>query len=376
MGFKDAAHLDRWAHDVESQIGELKGNAWAAKHGIANNDRGLDELGSYLKAQVAGAVRPEHRGFVLEGLDRSKAEKARETITKADLGTPLYSDATTGSYLVPVEYLAEVQRIADLESVFKPRVRTVPMGSRTMTIPKESTTLSLTWVGTQSSANTEVLPTFSTDTLTAYNLTGWIGITESLAEDSAISLGQYFSEVWGQKYGLAIDNAILNGTGTPTTGLFQGASGIDTVTMGAGDTSYVDIESDDLLDMISELNGAERRGSIYVMNPVVFDVVRGLKDANGRYIVDMTQGPIPSIFGYPVQLCDSAPANASDNEAFVFFGNPRHIVLGMRKDLEIKFYGDTSYNVEYDQVFWRARARIGIAFPRPEALVVLKTAAS
>lgn len=373
MNFKSTVELDAWSNTVEKRLGE----AWAKSYGTESNERALHELGTFLKFQAANGIDPRRRAKMEGTLDRVAAEKAFKTITKADLGTPLYSDATTGSYLVPVDYLAEIQRIADLESVFLGRARKVGMNSNTMSVPKEDTTLSLAWNVAQSSQKTEVNPTFGTDTLTSYTLAGWIACTDEMLEDSAVALGTYFSEVWGQKYGRAIDNAILNGTGTPCTGVFQGLSGIETVTMNAGDTSDDDISADYLVSMMQKLSGAERKGAIWVMNPVIADQVRALKDANGRFIwADMAQGNPASIFGYPVHLCDDAPASATEEESFVLFGAPKHIMLGVRKDLEIKFYPDTAYAVEYDEVFWRARARLAVGFPIPSALVVLKTAAS
>lgn len=297
-------------------------------------------------------------------------------VEKAGLGTEMVSDSTTGSYVVPVEMFREVIRQAGQSSVLLPLLRTFPMGSRTMTIPVKSTAAALTWVTSQGTTLTETSPTFDQKTLTAYTLAAWIAFNESFFEDEDASVFNYFVEEFGYDLADEIDNQVLNGTGTPMTGIFQDAS-VNEVVMGSGNSSFSDLDYNDLLDLINAVTYKKyQRGGTFICHPSVMHIIRKLNDANGRPIlVEGTMSDPTQIAGYPIRTSDAAPSTSGSSTSFICFGNFRHFAWGSRVGMEVKYFGNTSYAVNEEEVFIRARGRFAGVNLIPDAFAKLTTAA-
>lgn len=298
--------------------------------------------------------------------------------TKADLGTPLYSDTGVGAYLVPVEFHREVIRIMTETSIMYPLVQRIPMLSRTKSLVTQTTGATLVWIAAQSTDLTETLPQFGSKTLTAYALAAWLGIHEDSLSDSAPDMGRFFATIFGEDFANEIDNQILNGSGTPWSGLLVDSSVTAVTTMAAGKTAFTDIDADDIMSMIESLPYAKyRRGAIFVFAPTVIDALRKQKDANGRFLIqEMGAGNPVSLFGYRVYSCDSAPTVSAAATAFGYFGNPKYFILGERKALEVEMFDKTGYRVSSGEIFFRAYARYAGSVALPEAVARIKTAAS
>jgi hypothetical protein len=60
---------------------------------------------------------------------------------------------------------------------------------------------------------------------------------------------------------------------------------------------------------------------------------------------------------------------------FILLGNPRYWVMGARTAVmgDFRVYGDTIYNMQQDQVFFRLRIRAGFVGALPAGFAILKT---
>ena len=325
----------------------------------------------------------ERMGQLLKALAKFDYEEAakyggsKPPGTKALMGTPLTSDATTGSYMVPTEFHAEVVRAMGEKSTMLQLVRTVPMGSRTKNVPVKATGVTLAWITSQGSEISETNPTFTQKTLTAYPLAAWISLTESLLDDDAAGLGEYFAEEFSDDLADELDNQVLNGTGTPWEGLLV-VDGVNEIAMDEGKVNFSDVEFDDIMNLIGGITTQKyRRGASFVMNPVVLDSVRKIKDANGRPLfTDMTAADPARLAGYPVHPCDAAPGTSAAGTKFIVFGNFRHFLLGKRKELELRWFTETAQAAKYEEIFFRAYSRWAGVVAIPAAFATLATAAS
>jgi len=298
---------------------------------------------------------------------------------KAALGTVLRGDTTTGSYLIPREYAAEVMRVAATNSKMMGQVRSIPMGVRKLTIPTAATMASFAWPTNEATAKTEVNPTFGYKDLDVKTAAGWITITEELNEDSLVPLGDYFRDIFGEAWALEFDKQCLNSNAAPFTGVLHDGS-VNVVTMGNGNTTFQDVTADDCLNMISALTTENKRmGAKFIMNPTILDQVRKLKDAQGNYIYQRPyEGAPGSLWGYPIIECSSMPTLTASaiSTAFIAFGNPRYILHGDRIGMEFKIFDQTSQAVDYDQIFFRCRLRQAFVVGIPAAFSRLRTSAT
>ncbi len=368
--------------ELRDKLAEVASKNWTEKYSTQNTkEETLWKFGNYIK----GIARHDKElltkygnGGIQLSTDQSKAWGHGDyNVQKTDLGTPLYSDAATGSYVVPVEYAAEVMYVAKQSSQLMGQVREIPMNAITKYVPTQDSAASVSWNALQSSGKSETNPTFSRATLTSYTGAMWTAVSDELLEDSLVPLAAYFRDIFGEAFGYEFDYQVCRGS-SPFTGL-TGAAGNSHV-MGAGQTSFNDVKFDDLYDTISELTTVNKRmGGKWILHCTVFDILRKVKDANGNYLYQQPNGTQPgSLCGYPYIISDGMVSTSSDNEstAFAIFGNPKYYLWGNRTGIEFKVFDQTAYAAEHDEIIFRGRVRWAFAVGIANAFVALKTAAA
>ena len=293
---------------------------------------------------------------------------------------PLTSDDSDagnwyGSYLVPVDTAAECLRVARDSSAMMGQVTTRPVRGITTYLPTTTEEFAFTAVSDQETAKTEEDVTFAKTTLTVVTYALWIAITEEADEDSLIALGTLIRTLSAEAWALKFDQLCLSDS---TYGAMA-TSGINNVTMSAGNTGFSNISAGDLDDMIAALTTQnKRKGAKFFMHPTVWDHVAILQDANGNYIVRDRFGEKEAlrVRGYDVVLSDGMPSTSAASTDFVAFGNPSYIVNGTKVGFEFRVFDQTYATMQYDQFFLRARLRQAFALWAPSAWVKLTTAAS
>lgn len=349
------------------KMGNLVNTMIQAKHGVRKADEDLREIGvmpSRLKDEASGYF--EKAGTW---------EKTSATVSDA----PLRGDDSStyyGSYLVPVEYTAELLRTAQEASKMMPLVTHMPMRGITKYVPTTTDALAFTAVTNQATAKTEDHLTIGQATLAAIVYASWLAITEEMDEDSLIGLGDLVRTMYGEAWGLKFDTLAISDS---TYGLLA-ASGINEAVMGPGDIGFGDADFDDLDSLIAELTSEnKRRGGRFMMHTTVFDYFRGKKDAMGRYLFQEAAAGAPATLrGYPFVLTDGAPSAASSavSTSFIGFGNPRNIIAGDRVGFEFRIFDQTAGTMQYDQIYLRARVRQAMVTALPGSMAKLTTAAS
>lgn len=369
--------------EMKEKLAEVATKNWVEKYSTKNTkEETLWKFGNYIK----GLARHDKellnkfgQGGAQLSTDQAKAWGENSYIMqKADLGTPIYSDAATGSYIVPVEYAAEVMYVAKQASQLMGQVREIPMNAVTKYVPTQDSAASVSWQVAQSSAKSETNPTFSRATLTAYTGAMWTGVSDELLEDSLVPLAAYFRDIFGEAFGYEFDYQAARGSGSPFTGMLNGAT--NGLVLGAGQATFSSLGFDDCYDAISKLTTVNKRmGAKWIMHCTVFDIVRKIKDANGNYIYQQPNGTQPgTLCGYPVIISDGMVSTDSDGAStkFVVFGNPKYFLWGNRLGLEFKVFDQTTHSLEYDEILFRGRVRWGMTTAIGGAFAYVQTAAA
>jgi len=299
---------------------------------------------------------------------------------KAALGTVLRGDATTGSYLVPVEYASEVFRIALQSSVMLGKVRTIPMAARSIYFPAELTNSSITWVTDETTAKTESAPTFTQVNLVCKTAASWFAVTDELLEDSSVNLAEYFRNMFAEAWGAEADNQILVANTAPFIGMTRNTS-VNVVTMGAGMTSFANATFENLIALENAISVAKGEnalsGAVYIMHRKVFNYLRVKKDDNGMPIYQAPAEGVPAtIYGRPYILSDKMPSTDAVSTGFIILGNPKYWLHGDRVGMQFQIFDQTYARMQYDEIFFRFRIRQGFIAAIPGAFAVLKTAAA
>jgi HK97 family phage major capsid protein len=159
--------------------------------------------------------------------------------------------------------------------------------------------------------------------------------------------------------------------------------------MDDGKTAITDANAIDYKALRDAVNIDFRDGAMYFLSPASVSALEGLKDLQGRFIYREPAGVLPAtLWGYPI--ADNVGINALTQTSaaalkFAAFGNPKLMLMGMRREIEILASRegvldngtDIIFNaLQADGEILRVTERIGIKGILANGLSVLKTAAA
>jgi HK97 family phage major capsid protein len=160
---------------------------------------------------------------------------------------------------------------------------------------------------TEGSAGTPADDTVISVQLAGYELIKLVEVSAAISAMSIDAFETYITDEIGRQMAIAVENAIINGTGTgQPTGILGG------ITWGAGNTSEwtTSLGYDDLVDGLGLLPTAYHNNAIFVMNrKSLFGGLRKIKASDGQpiFTYNAQDRAAMTILGYPVILDDYVP---------------------------------------------------------------------
>lgn len=277
-----------------------------------------------------------HLTQFLKAITPGKEHKVSEEVT-AHIKTTLEGGTDSlGGYLVPEEFSNEIIRIENDEAIIRGLARLFPMGTDTRHIPKQLTSVSVSWTD-EGAVKTETNPTFSRLTQTAKKLAAVVKLTDELLEDETVGIDRLIQELVAEAIALEEDRvAFVGNTGSsdPFDGILY-ATGVNSVTMDGANVIF-----DDIIDLLTAVNSKYRAGGTLVTSTDGLKLIMKLKDSNNNYLWSPpTQVTPAQVWGYPYKVSDQIPSNlgGGTNETAIFFGNwKKHYFVSDRGGLEVK----------------------------------------
>lgn len=308
----DADLLREIESEAQGMINTAAAAAEAETKAGAGMGGGFATFGEFLEAVVetkaSGRLDSRLSHFVDTNDDVDQQKRGR----KALAGT----SGAAGGFLIPEQFIAQLQSVILQSSDVLARTTRMPMSSRTLTLPVVDYNQSLPagvppmFGGTQAFYDDEgaILeesePKFREFTLTAHELTVYTEANNSLLADSAISLEAFLNSNMGMLGALMwkIEYSIFrgNGTGMPK-GVLNSAAAI-TINRETDDSvEYID------LALMDEAAFPSARLAWYASISLK-SKLRTLKDENGNYIWAEARDGLPAtLLGYPVFFTDKLP---------------------------------------------------------------------
>ena len=167
-------------------------------------------------------------------------------------------------------------------------------------------------------------PTTSSLTLRAHKFGTLITISRELLEDAGVPIVDFIGRQAGNAIGNIVNEKLAVGTGTVEP---QGI--VDASANGAtGGTGVAGaFTADDLIDLVHSVDSqyASNRAG-FQMRRSTLAALRSLKDGEGRFIYDPTQGTQALVLGYPVFENPHVPAIGTANKSVVFGSMPYYHV--------------------------------------------------
>jgi HK97 family phage major capsid protein len=275
------------------------------------SDSGLS-VGDIVRARITGPRNDEEKRALSEGTD------------------------SAGGFTVPTPLASRFIDLMRSKSVaIRAGAMTVPMDSETLAMARLASDPTVAWRA-ENAAIAEGDPTFDRVTFTAKTLAGQIKISRELAADS-VNVGAMIENALAQASALKLDQAAIWGAGTDNspTGVYS-TSGINSVSMGANGAALTDY--DKVLDAIYELqlDNAEDPTAM-IMHPRTNLVMAKFKDGDSNPL-----SPPEMVARVPRLLTTSASIaetqGSASNASSIVVGDFRHLMIGMRHQLEIRVY--------------------------------------
>lgn len=273
----------------------------------------------------------------------------------------------TGGFLVPSEFLAQLQSIAAEDAIVRPRATVIRMRRRQIDIPVLDQTGTTSgyghWFGgmrfywtEEAAEKTLTEPTFRQVTLVAHKLVGLTYASDELVDDSAISLSDFLSGPLGFAGGVAFteDYAFINGTGAGQPLGVINAGATITVNRAAVGTP---IQYADLVNMYESFLPTGR--GLWTFNQSCVSNLLTVVDTAGNYLwlpnVQHIPGSPPnSLFGFPVRFVEKQPLVGTAGD--VVLADWKYYLIGDRQQATIET--TKFHRWVYDQTSWRVVHRV------------------
>jgi len=301
------------------------------------------------------------------------------TINKVALGDPMGNMATNEQYLINPIFETEILTDAAKQSVMLNLVRHRPMSGSSIMIPtRDRGGVQVKWLTTFGQKIEGSKPKGAERVeLKAYTLAGYIPWYDEFEEDVFVDLGKLFIEEFIETYGQEFDRQCLLADDDPFTGAMM-CSDVTEVTI-KGNTIN-DLTWKDFRDAVYKVPAEERKDCAWFLNETVLNHIANIEDTSGRPIWRRPTEAMPGRLDlYPYHEVSILPqvADIGENEIFAIFLNPKRIMHGNRRGIELKKFDQTTESLEYGELFLRFRKRDGFLVTRPKGnMVVLKTKSS
>ena len=296
--------------------------------------------------------------------------KSGMSLAKAAANQVEGTDAS-GGYLVLDEYDNMITKTAREMSVMIPLCNNKTVSQTdTFKFPKQLANASLAWDAEGTVTNTSA--TYAEGSIPVKRLSGYVSMSNELLQDDAYDIVGDITEQFGYAMAQELDNQILNGTGTPCSGVLTAAAG-SSVVMSLDNFSSV--TADDLSLMITKLSTIDAQNATYIMGKLGAHYIRTLKDSNNSPIYQaIASGGPNQLWGQNSIVANNITDTSAASTAFMALGDFKQFFIINRlgaMDLMVDPYSDSvSYNTRF---IWATRKGLGIR--RASAFVRLLTSA-
>ena len=297
---------------------------------------------------------------------------------KAALGEPMGNIATNEQYLINPIYETAIMQDAAKQSVMMNLVKHRPMTGPSIFLPqRERGGVELKWLTAYGQKIDGSKPQGATRVeLKAYTLAGFIPWFDEFEEDV---LRRPRLDVHGRVHRdlcPRVRQAVPPRERHAFHGSVQRSGHQDENDRRAAATA---LTYKDLREAVLMVPAEERKDCRWFFHESVLAHVTGIVDANGRPV---WRGPMDgkpgTVDGYAYTESHILPqmGDIGTNQAFAIFMNPKRIIHGNRKGVEIKRFDATTEALEYGELFLRFRKRDGFLVTRAKGnMVTLKTGA-
>jgi HK97 family phage major capsid protein len=359
------------------------------KNTVSTKDEMKAEMAA-LEERVAQRTPAAGRSAIhdLKNVDRARmVEQLRFIMTHNPINDEVAGRAMgidpgeAGGFLVPAEFVAEVQRKLTDSAVMRGLCRVWSPVKHKGSMPKETGTVDLRWEGENENNGETTPPKFGLINWSTSKLKGLVGIPDELFRNSGIDVLDLLSTMFAEQIPLFEQEAFTNGNGSQKpTGFRVGLTGV-----GNRPQAAAALAVEDILATKHKVKAAYRQNAVWQMHNDTIQKVALLKDAGMRYVFldlsvlggqgatnkDLPPQTVGWLLGNPVVENNSIPVNLGQgaNETEIWYGDwKRGYSIFDEGAMEMSSTTEGAGAFEKDQVVTKVRQFVDGKKNIPEAL--------
>lgn len=287
-----------------------------------------------------------------------------------DAKTALYSDATTGSYLIPTEVNMEILALTYQKSVLFQRLNkaVVSYNSKVYPIVIDG---AFAFIADESTQLSDKTPTFSNPTFDMKRYGGLAYMSNTLLQYRGADLTQAFMQSVSSSNAKFIDLMVPCASVTTNSDLFNGIM-FDANTGYLSAIALADIAKDTLTTLLNELDASCDPASIaFFGNRKIKTAFGLLENSNGAFVFPqfmqtgkfspagyefLLDAQIPSTLNHAASAGTGANRRTGGTADIVGVADLSKIVVGMG---DLRIDGSEHFKFDYDQFAFRMVGQIG-----------------
>ena len=270
----------------------------------------------------------------------SKAlHKVLEQKKQLNAGTP-----SEGGFTVPLAFSGEyIDALVATTLIDKLNIRRVPLIHGNLSIPRMDTTSAVSWVGEITSGG-KTQPTFGEVNMRAKKLKAITAISNTLLNESGVNLEGWISEDLMRKTRIALDNAMLNGTGSQYQPLGL-ANNADVQITGGTSTALGITTPNDMVALLQQAN-VRLENVHWLLNPIGESWLRNKAFASGPFAWSDEMARTGKLRGFDFHASSTVGYNANDGSPYADFwlGDFAEMMFGVARDITIEISREGSFS--------------------------------
>ena len=269
-----------------------------------------------------------------------------------------------GGFTVPLAFSGEyIDALVANTLIDKLNIRKVPLVHGNLSIPRMDATSAVSWVG-EATTNGTTQPVFGEVNMRAKKLCAKTAISNTLLNESGVNLEGWIAEDLMRKARVALDDAMLNGTGTQYQPLgLANTAGVQTA--GSSSTAFGLTTPNDLIALLEQAN-VKLENVHWLFNPIGESWIRNKAFTSGPFAWSDEMARTGKLRGYDFHSSSTIKYDYNSGSPFADFwvGDFAEMMFGVSRDLSIEISKEGTFT---------AGGQIISAFDRDLTLVRLIT---
>jgi len=296
----------------------------------------LVKMGRLVRLAAAGNCNPEKMLHVAKEVCPDDKETKGYIQKALEAGIP-----SSGGFGIPSPLSGRViEALYPNTLLDKLGVTKIPLTAGRLDMARMDTSASVGWVG-ELPSNTPTAPVFGNVSLSAKKLGANCEISNSLLRYNSVMIDSWVARDLNRKFRIALDAAMLDGTGTLYTP--NGLTNLGVQTYGSSSTALDQLKPREMLALLKAAN-IDMTNVSWMMSPQMESWLMNLKTTTGAWIFMQEMTERGTLCGYKYLVSTSVGyTDTTTDYGDLWLGDFDYFLWGVGLDMELRMSQDAAY---------------------------------